>query len=339
MSGSGLAVQFPPMAETGDDLSVLESLGLNREEQDLYEELVSRPPVCAAELADRSVALVKLVELDLVTLVSTDPPRYVVLPPDTALDVLARRRERELTDARRKMVELTVRFHGSTMRREPADLVEVLHGDQEIAQTMSRLLLGARNEVCGWDAPPYRDDPNQVNQLEIDQLKRGVSFRVIYDRRSSVDRPGRLAALIQGIADGEQARVGDVPMKLIVTDAPMAFVPFDVHATHHETALLVHDPVMVEGLAALFELYWRKAVPLATYDPQPPATDRPTAAERDLLALLMSGFTDNEMAVHLGWSERTVRKHIDGMRHRLDADTRFEAGYQAVLRGWLGHRG
>jgi DNA-binding NarL/FixJ family response regulator len=45
------------------------------------------------------------------------------------------------------------------------------------------------------------------------------------------------------------------------------------------------------------------------------------------------------MAVHLGWSERTVRKHIDGMRHRLDADTRFEAGYQAVLRGWLGHRG
>ncbi|TCC18195.1 hypothetical protein E0H58_35880 [Kribbella speibonae] len=338
MSGSGLAVQFPPMAETGDDRSVLESLGLNREEQALYEELVSRPPVRATELAGSS-ALAKLVDLDLVTLVSTDPPRYVVLPPDTALDVLARRRERELADARRRMVELTVRFHGSTARREPADLVEVLHGDQEIAQTMSRLLLGARNEVCGWDAPPYRDDPNQVNQLEIDQLKRGVSFRVIYDRRGSVDRPGRLAALIQGIADGEQARVGDVPMKLIVTDAPMAFVPFDVHATRHETALLVHDPVMVEGLAALFELYWRKAVPLATYDPQPPATDRPTAAERDLLALLMSGFTDNEMAVHLGWSERTVRKHIDGMRHRLNADTRFEAGYQAVLRGWLGHRG
>lgn len=338
MSGSGLAVQFPPMAETGDDRSVLESLGLNREEQALYEELVSRPPVRATELAGSS-ALAKLVDLDLVTLVSTDPPRYVVLPPDSALDVLARRRERELADARRKMVELTVRFHGSTARREPADLVEVLHGDQEIAQTMSRLLLGARNEVCGWDAPPYRDDPNQVNQLEIDQLKRGVSFRVIYDRRGSVDRPGRLAALIQGIADGEQARVGDVPMKLIVTDAPMAFVPFDVHATRHETALLVHDPVMVEGLAALFELYWRKAVPLATYAPQPPATDRPTAAERDLLALLMSGFTDNEMAIHLGWSERTVRKHIDGMRHRLNADTRFEAGYQAVLRGWLGHRG
>ncbi|TCC39490.1 helix-turn-helix transcriptional regulator [Kribbella sindirgiensis] len=317
---------------------MLESLGLNREEQALYEELVSRPPVRATELAGSS-ALAKLVDLDLVTLINTDPPRYVVLPPDTALDVLARRRERELADARRKMVELTVRFHGSTARREPADLVEVLHGDQEIAQTMSRLLLGARNEVCGWDAPPYRDDPNQVNQLEIDQLKRGVSFRVIYDRRGSVDRPGRLAALIQGIADGEQARVGDVPMKLIVTDAPMAFVPFDVHATRHETALLIHDPVMVEGLAALFELYWRKAVPLATYDPQPPATDRPTAAERELLALLMSGFTDNEMAVHLGWSERTVRKHIDGMRHRLNADTRFEAGYQAVLRGWLGHRG
>ncbi|TDO35616.1 regulatory LuxR family protein [Kribbella sp. VKM Ac-2527] len=318
---------------------MLEPLGLTRQEQDLYESLVSRRPVAAAELIDESTALARLVELDLVTLVDTDPAKYVVLPPDIALDVLARRRERELADARRKMVELTVRFHGSTARREPADLVEVLHGDQEIAQIMPRLLLSARNEVCGWDAPPYRDDPNQVNQLELDQLKRGVTFRVVYDRRGSVDRPGRLAALIQGIADGEQARVGDVPLKMTISDAPLAFVPFDVRATRHQTALLIHDPTMVAGLAALFELYWDRAVPLATYDGQQPAADRPTAEERDLLALLMSGFTDLEMAAHLGWSERTVRKHIDGMRHRLDADTRFQAGYQAVLRGWLEHRG
>jgi sugar-specific transcriptional regulator TrmB len=334
MSGSRLVGQFTPMAETGDDLAVLEPLGLTREEQDLYEELVSRPPATATD----SPALRRLVELNLVTPIHTDPPRYVVLPPDTALDVLARRRERELADARRKMVELTVRFHGSTTRREPADLMEVLHGEQEIAQCMTRLLLGARKEVCGWDAPPYRDDPNQVNQLELDQLKRGVTFRVIYDRRGSMDRPGRLAALIQGITDGEQARVGDVPLKLIVTDAPMAFVPFDVRATKHQTALLIHDPAMVAGLAALFELYWDRAVPLATYAGQP-AVDRPTPEERDLLALLMSGFTDLEMAAHLGWSERTVRKHVEGMRQRLDADTRFQAGYQAVLRGWLEHRG
>lgn len=334
MSGSGLGRQFTPMARTGDDRAVLEPLGLTRAEQDLYESLVSGPPTTAPD----SPALRRLVELNLVTPIDTEPPKHVVLPPDTALDVLARRRERELADARRKMVELTVRFHGSTARREPADLMEVLHGEQEIVQGMTRLLLSARKEVCGWDAPPYRDDPNQVNQLELDQLKRGVTFRVVYDRRGSVDRPGRLAALIQGIADGEQARVGDVPLKLVVSDAPMAFVPFDVRAATHQTALLVHDPVMVAGLAALFELYWDRAVPLATYAGQP-AVDRPTPEERDLLALLMSGFTDLEMAAHLGLSERTVRTRIDGMRHRLNADTRFQAGYQAVLRGWLEHHG
>lgn len=317
---------------------MLEPLGLTREEQDLYESLVSRRPATAAELTERGAALDRLTELGLVTLVDTEPPKYVVMPPDTALDVLARHREQELAAARRAMVDLTVRFHGSAARREPADLIEVLQGEQEISQAMTRLLLTARHEVCGWDAPPYQDDPNQVNQLELDQLKRGVTFRVVYDRRGSVDRPGRLAALIQGIADGEQARVGDVPLKLIVNDSPMAFVPFDVRASRHRTALLIHDPTMVAGLAALFELYWDKAVPLATYDGQP-AVDRPTAEERDVLALLMSGFTDNETAAHLGWSERTVRKHIDGMRHRLDADTRFQAGYQAVLRGWLEHRG
>ncbi|MEV0285806.1 helix-turn-helix transcriptional regulator [Kribbella sp. NPDC050820] len=81
---------------------------------------------------------------------------------------------------------------------------------------------------------------------------------------------------------------------------------------------------MVAGLATLFELYWDRAVPLATYVGQP-VVDRPTPEERDLLALLMSGFTDLEMAAHLGLSERTVRTRIVGMRHRLSADTRLQA--------------
>ncbi|MEV0285805.1 hypothetical protein AB0H36_16955 [Kribbella sp. NPDC050820] len=81
--------------------------------RDPYESVVSGPPTNAPD----SPALCRLVELSLVTPIDTEPPKYVVLPPDTALDVLARRRERELAGARRKMVELTC---GSTAVRRAA---------------------------------------------------------------------------------------------------------------------------------------------------------------------------------------------------------------------------
>jgi DNA-binding NarL/FixJ family response regulator len=49
----------------------------------------------------------------------------------------------------------------------------------------------------------------------------------------------------------------------------------------------------------------------------------------------MSGLTDSESAAQLGWTERSVRSRIERMRLRLGTDTRFQAGYQAVRRGWL----
>ncbi|MEV1178920.1 helix-turn-helix transcriptional regulator [Nonomuraea sp. NPDC049784] len=51
--------------------------------------------------------------------------------------------------------------------------------------------------------------------------------------------------------------------------------------------------------------------------------------------MLTAGLTDAAIAAHLGWSDRTVRRHVRAMMVRLDAHTRFQAGYQAVVRGWL----
>ena len=48
----------------------------------------------------------------------------------------------------------------------------------------------------------------------------------------------------------------------------------------------------------------------------------------------MAGQTDKAIAAHLGWSDRTVRRR-DAMMIQLDAQTRFQAGYQAVLRARL----
>jgi len=281
------------------------------------------------------VAAQRLVELGLITLMPSNPPRYLVLPPDIALELLVRDRELDLARARQETVLLATRFHTSTARSEPPELIEVLRGEPEIAAGIGRLVRTAKSEVCFADAPPFMDDPSQVKQEELEQLAAGIGFRILYDRRRSVDRPGRIAARVQGVNDGEQARVGDVPFKLILTDAPMAFVPIDISASKYSAALLIHDPTLIAALQTLFELLWSRSVPLGTYAGQSGSTDGPTEQERELLALLMSGRTDGETAAQLGWNERSVRARIDRVRQRLGADTRFQAGYQAVRRGWL----
>lgn len=61
----------------------------------------------------------------------------------------------------------------------------------------------------------------------------------------------------------------------------------------------------------------------------------PTPTGRLLLPLLTAGLTDRAIAGHLGWHERTAQCRLRAMMTRLDATTRYQAGYQAIRRGWL----
>jgi DNA-binding NarL/FixJ family response regulator len=49
----------------------------------------------------------------------------------------------------------------------------------------------------------------------------------------------------------------------------------------------------------------------------------------------VAGLTDEAIADNLGLHPRTVRRRLRALLARLDAATRFQAGYQAVQRGWL----
>jgi len=80
--------------------------------------------------------------------------------------------------------------------------------------------------------------------------------------------------------------------------------------------------------AELFERLWRPS--------GPPCTGTgPTQRELDLLTLLMNGYTDESAAARLGISERTVRRMVSDLMHRLSARSRFQAGAKAADRGWL----
>ena len=54
-----------------------------------------------------------------------------------------------------------------------------------------------------------------------------------------------------------------------------------------------------------------------------------------MLELMAAGLKDEIVARRLGLSTRTLRRRIAGVMRELGADTRFQAGCEAVRRGWL----
>ncbi|MFI6484469.1 transcriptional regulator [Nonomuraea sp. NPDC050663] len=314
---------------------MLEPLGLTAAEQALYERLLRASPVAAAELEEHAALCARLQELGLVTLLPEDPPRYAAVAPGMGLDALLRSRTRELTAARARIAGLSAAFHRARVEREPAGLVEVVIGRPAVMERFDRLQRDTHRSIRVLDAPPYAGVVGE-NALEFELLARGVDYRVIYDRKA-MEQPGALAVVTDYIAAGEHARVGEVPMKLVLNDRPMAILPLrhDLHMA--ESALVVHDPAVLEALAALFEMSWQRAMPLGMRHglARLPETRSPADAHADLLPLLIAGLTDAAIGAQLGWSARTVRRHVHTMMAQLDAQTRFQAGYQAVVRGWL----
>jgi len=56
---------------------------------------------------------------------------------------------------------------------------------------------------------------------------------------------------------------------------------------------------------------------------------------RLLVRQLASGAKDEQIARTLGLSLRTVRRRVADLMIELGVDTRFQAGAEAVRRGWL----
>jgi Bacterial regulatory proteins, luxR family len=336
---------------------MLQVVGLSPSEERLYERLVYGRALTVAELAaepatappgagsaraslaagEVTAGLRRLQRLGLISPLPADPTRWVACPPGTALETLIGERTRELTAAARYVATLDARFNHAADRSEAPELIEVIHGREAILRRGTELQRAVRHEIRACDAPPYPEaNPAAVNTTELDHLGRGVRYRILYDRRA-LEIPGRLADLQAGIAAGEQARVTDVPLKMTLIDDTVALLPLRQPADV-ESRMIVHDPALLSALSALFELFWERALPLRVSDGRAYLTGGsagPSPEEGQLLPLLVAGLTDQEIAAQLRISDRTVRSRVRSMMARLDAATRFQAGYQAVGRGWL----
>jgi DNA-binding CsgD family transcriptional regulator len=70
----------------------------------------------------------------------------------------------------------------------------------------------------------------------------------------------------------------------------------------------------------------------------PFAPRRPTAREREVLAMLATGATDGEIADSLGLSPATVQTHVRNAKTKLGARNRPQAVALAVAQGLIAPR-
>lgn len=319
-----------------------EAVGVSELEARVYEMLVPHHQATSAMLAEdadltRDQAariLAKLVDRGLVTRLPGRPARFAAVMPDLAASTLIASRERELRLLRSHAQQLADAHRRESAGGHPAELIEVIEGAPNVREAFVRLQRGAQREMRVFDKPPYTGEQPEGNPDEYQLLGDGrVRYRTLYER-SALTIPGRMSEIWNGIRYGERARVtGELPMKMVLCDDRLALIPVSTSDCPADAAYLVHPSSLLDALAGLFEAFWGRAVPLNQASPE---GDRELADEDlDLVGLLASGATDETIARTLGWSVRTVHRHVHRLMASAGADTRFQAGMQAVRRGWV----
>ncbi|CRK59896.1 transcriptional regulator [Alloactinosynnema sp. L-07] len=325
----------------GDLAPHLSRLGLPDDEIRCYTYLLRTGPSTAEEIAVGSAEHLDLVRRGLRALIDAglvgaggpDGLTITPVPPASGLQILSRRRESELEQARVATLNAYDTFRRAISPQRTDDLIEVVTGTA-IAQRIQQMELSARTEIRRLDSPPYFTE-GHVNKAELEQLARGeVTYKVVYSR-AAVEDPGRYAHNIQPcVAAGEQARVlPEVPVKLTIIDQQFATVSLPVaEADVNRSLLVVRPSSLLSALIGLFEASWRLAVPLhgavrAASPVQP--------IEQRLLGLLAAGANDDSIARQLGVSRRTVFRHLQRLMDHAGATTRFQLAVHAVRHRWI----
>jgi DNA-binding CsgD family transcriptional regulator/DNA-binding MarR family transcriptional regulator len=324
-----------------------ETVGIPETEAQVYEALIPQGHSTVEGIAVRTGltapriirALNSLIDRGLVNKTPGRPARYFALAPSLAGSVLIAKREYELGRLQKHLNKLDEAFQAELSTDRPPEHIEKVEGAPKIWRAFVRIQRAARREVTAFDKPPYFVPPGEhgdegPNLEERRFLEAGtVGYRVVYDQES-VAMPGRLANILDGIRRGERARVGSsLPAKLVIADKRIAIVSSTADF-HGSVAYVIHPSSLLDLACGLFEATWDRAVPLNRTESRDgePALDH---RDRQLLGLLASGATDAVIARSFGWSIRTVQRHLHELMERVGARTRFQAGMEAVRRGWL----
>jgi DNA-binding Lrp family transcriptional regulator len=326
------------------ELSPLGVLGFTDREERLYRLLLRNAGRPLSELAalaglptgELREQVARFTGLGIVELQEDDV--VVPRPPEEALGRLlgeevrrVRSRGEQLDAVRTLLPSLQADHLAATAPKGEVVEVERLRGTDDVV-AMIRSLSAASTGDLLW----LRPDPwnvaggDDLDTSVMDLIRSGRRSRAIYQVDVLRNAPGTLRRRAEA---GEHVRVlAEVPTRLAVLGSSAALVAeqFDIV---DERRLVLRQPSMISALILLFEGLWEKAMPVPGFDAHREAQG--ASAQRLLLTQLSGGAKDEQIARALGLSVRTVRRRVADLMDELGASSRFQAGVEAVRRGWL----
>jgi DNA-binding CsgD family transcriptional regulator len=327
----------------GDPSSVLAALGLDRRTEQLYFRLApvsGHTLVGVARLVqERPEQLVRdlgpLLERGLVVLAED---RIVVPSLAEAVSDLVLQEARSAAASATKLAELSSavpHLVAATTRPDPTHVTEVHPLDGELSsggnplELLQLMIRTSRGDML-WLRPDAWAMPreSQVSEILAEAMATGRRSRAIYPARALTEAP---EALRVRAGLGEQVRIiSEVRTRMFIFGDSHAVLPEPIGFTD-EPRMHVRQRSIVAALTMWFESLWDRAAPMPELEGGRMSPD----GRQFLLEQLMAGATDEVIARKLGIGLRTVRRRIAALMSELGVDTRFQAGVEAVRRGWL----
>jgi DNA-binding CsgD family transcriptional regulator len=324
--------------------SALLALGLTADEERLYHRLTpftghtvegvaSLMQVKPGELEERTRRLVEM------GLLGFDGGRLEVAVLAEAVSRLVRREAGRATAGAARLEQLAravPHLVAASVRpdRDDVDDVRPLDGELSTGGQAVHLLREMMRNSEGdmlWLRPDtwsIRPREEAVNKLLAAEVARGRRSRAIYPVRALTVDPDALRARARA---GEEVRVvSDVPTRMFILGASHAVLPEPLGMSD-DPRVHVRQRSLVAALTHWFEALWETAQPVPGLQESGARPD----LRRFLLEQMAAGSTDEVIARRLGIGLRTVRRRVAAMMAELGADSRFQAGVEAVRRGWL----
>jgi DNA-binding CsgD family transcriptional regulator len=285
-----------------------------------------------------SAALTRLLECGVVVRAGEE---FVAAPPAIALGALITERRDALRRAELALAALAEEHRAVHTGRSISELIEVVTGADAVRHRFLQVQQAAETQIRTFVTAPFVAVPMGDNTAEDAAVGRGVTFRIVLDRNVLAE-PGAVAEAIDSLRMGVQVRVAEsLPMKLVLADSELALVPLAATEDEEPGAVLLHRSGLLAGLDALFESVWATAYPLEAWRL---AGDDLTVLEdenvglheldRKILALLLSGLTDQAVASQLDLSLRTLQRRLRELMDRAGVDTRMQLGWRAAKDDW-----
>lgn len=320
---------------------MLGPLGLGAAEEEIYRVLVARRGARASELAAATGQTPASVQAVLASLsaqglmgtpTAEHDPVHVPAPPGVTLTALLRQRQDDLRDVERTVSDLIDQYRSP----EPHDVIEVLTDVADVRRRFFQIQEAARHEVLSMVVPNLTVVPHRENTAEVAGMKRGVRYRALLDRRA-LTAPNMQSDVRASLEAGQEIRVVDeVPVKMMIVDGQTALLP--LHSSDSPPSVLVHRSGLLSVLIAFFETEWSRAFPLGPASTSDSVTEAHPGdlddVDRQVLALLLSGLTDQALGNQLGMSLRTVHRRIRQLMVKAGVESRIQLGWAAARNGW-----